>query len=53
MVSLAFTLGRLGIIVNSNLVAAMLEPYCDGVFGIITGAIIGKFERKIFFQIVM
>ncbi|TMW47207.1 hypothetical protein DOY81_007713 [Sarcophaga bullata] len=40
VVSLAFTLGRLGVIVNSNLVAAMLEPYCDGVFGIITGAII-------------
>ncbi|XP_037827198.1 synaptic vesicle glycoprotein 2C-like [Lucilia sericata] len=35
-VSLGFTLGRIGTIVATNLFAAMLQPYCAGIFGIIT-----------------
>ncbi|TMW47208.1 hypothetical protein DOY81_007714 [Sarcophaga bullata] len=35
-VSLAFTLGRLGTIIATNLIAGMLEPYCSGLFALIT-----------------
>ncbi|KAM7351024.1 uncharacterized protein ACRADG_003997 [Cochliomyia hominivorax] len=39
-VSLGFTLGRLGVIVASNLIAAMLEPYCNGLFGLIIATLL-------------
>ncbi|XP_065356384.1 synaptic vesicle glycoprotein 2A-like [Calliphora vicina] len=39
-VSLGFTLGRIGTIVATNLIAVMLEPYCAGIFGIITCVLI-------------
>ncbi|KAI8117033.1 Synaptic vesicle glycoprotein 2A [Lucilia cuprina] len=39
-VSLGLTLGRLGVIVASNLIAGMLEPYCNGLFGIVTCTIL-------------
>ncbi|KAM7351295.1 synaptic vesicle glycoprotein 2A [Cochliomyia hominivorax] len=39
-VSLALTLGRVGIVMSSNLVAAMLEPYCSGIFFIVTGTLL-------------
>ncbi|XP_005183642.1 synaptic vesicle glycoprotein 2A isoform X2 [Musca domestica] len=38
--SLGLTMGRVGIIVASNLISAMLEPYCNGIFAIITLVII-------------
>uniref|UniRef100_A0A1I8PAL4 Major facilitator superfamily (MFS) profile domain-containing protein n=1 Tax=Stomoxys calcitrans TaxID=35570 RepID=A0A1I8PAL4_STOCA len=39
--SMGLTLGRVGLIASSNLIAAMLEPYCNGIFAIITLVIIG------------
>uniref|UniRef100_A0A1A9V156 Major facilitator superfamily (MFS) profile domain-containing protein n=1 Tax=Glossina austeni TaxID=7395 RepID=A0A1A9V156_GLOAU len=35
-VSMGMTLGRLGLILASNLIAVMLEPYCNGIFAIVT-----------------
>ncbi|XP_075149935.1 synaptic vesicle glycoprotein 2A [Haematobia irritans] len=39
--SMGLTLGRVGLIASSNLIAAMLETYCNGIFAIITLVIIG------------
>ncbi|XP_073823712.1 synaptic vesicle glycoprotein 2A-like [Musca autumnalis] len=39
-VSLGLTMGRFGTIIASNVIAAMLEPHCDAMFGIITLVII-------------
>ncbi|XP_065356385.1 uncharacterized protein LOC135950786 [Calliphora vicina] len=41
-VSLGFTLGRIGTIVATNLIGAMLQHCCVGVFGLITCVNFGK-----------
>ncbi|XP_039970957.1 synaptic vesicle glycoprotein 2C [Bactrocera tryoni] len=39
-VSIGLAMGRLGVIVASNLIGVMLEPYCNATFAILTASIL-------------
>lgn len=39
--------GRIGAVVGSNFVGAVLNGNCGYVFGVFTGMLVGKFKTKI------
>lgn len=41
-VSIGLAMGRLGVIVASNMIGVMLEPYCNTTFAILTASILSK-----------